>query len=87
MTRGIQLKTLTNDDLHHLGLPAALLAQQTPAPRCEAGFDCEDGACQVAALTEEPEPIDLVRAVRQDLEQTLAMLEGALAAIARRGHA
>jgi len=80
MTRGIQLKTLTNADLDNLGLPSALLMMDEAIP--QSLLDETDG--QLGTLPDDPESVTLIRAVRGELEQTLSLLDHALAATVRR---
>jgi hypothetical protein len=73
MTRGIHLKHLTVADLGLLGLPEDLLAEgtSTAEPRAEVVHELAGEADPVMSrLTEE---------VRRTLEETLALLEQALA--------
>jgi len=80
MTRGIQLKTLTNADLGNLGLPSALLMMDEAIP--QSLLDETDG--RLSTLPDDPESVTLIRAVRGELEQTLSLLDHALAATVRR---
>jgi hypothetical protein len=80
MTRGIQLKTLTNADLDNLGLPSALLMMDEAIP--QSLLDETDG--RLSTLPDDPESVTLIRAVRGELEQTLSLLDHALAATVRR---
>lgn len=68
MTRGIQLKQLTGTNLSLLGLPEELLAAQAP-PADPNPLAAEDDP----ALTR------ITREVRATLEDTLALLDQALA--------
>jgi hypothetical protein len=80
MTRGIRLKTLTNRDLDNLGLPNALLMGPEAIPQSLL----DDAIGLLDVLPDEAEPTALIQGVRYELEQTLNLLDDALAAVLRR---
>lgn len=80
MTLGIHLKTLTNSDLDRLGLPSALLGGREVMPPEVLDNDAKPS---LDALADDAEPVELVRALRYELEQTLDLLDAALAALVR----
>jgi hypothetical protein len=74
MTRGIQLKALSANDLHSLGLPLDTLAGALDRISEEIGSDDEAaGSGQVSALA-------VTRDVRRTLEEVLDLLTEALPA-------
>lgn len=66
MTRGIRLKTLTETDLGHLGLPPGTL---------QGGIDLADGD-----QTPDAETVAIAREVRRTLESVFDILTEALPA-------
>jgi len=82
MTRGIQLKQLSEMDLGHLGLPVDLLGGSDKA----FDVDALDAALSALAALEPglddglPDPLTITREVRVCLEDALALLTEALPA-------
>jgi hypothetical protein len=80
MTRGIQLKQLSEMDLGHLGLPVDLLGGS------DRPFDVNALDAALSALAElepmgqdrVPDPVAIAREVRICLEETLELLTEAL---------
>jgi hypothetical protein len=80
MTRGIQLKQLSEMDLGHLGLPVDLLGGSDRAFDVNALDAALSALADLEPVSQEglPDPMAIAREVRVCLEETLELLTEAL---------